>query len=191
MLSLSKHASRLSLSKTSCGTALRQAQRGGAIAIAAGRTAEVARVVAIEPMVRAAAGVWTQSVLPQYEKQFAQPFEERERAIRVENAALPEIEIEAKLHAARRIRLAPIAALGVENGIDAGRWDFTELIADYPRPLWIAVAGVKRSVFLEDERRFAAQHGGPHVRVTVYDGASHSLQRDAFARFAPDLEAFL
>lgn len=164
---------------------------GGAVAIGAGRAlaGSSARVVAIDPMLTGEPGVWTRSVLPEYQKLLAQTFEERERTIRA--STLPQIEIDAKLYAARRTKLAPIEALGTENGIDEGRWDFTELLAAYPVPLLLAVAGLKRSVFLEAERTFAAQRGGGNVRLVTYEGASHSLQRDAFERFVPDLEEFL
>lgn len=164
---------------------------GGAVVVGAGRAlaGTGVRVVAIDPMLSGAPGVWSRSVLPEYRTLLAQTLEERERAIRA--SALPQVEIDAKLYAARRTAFAPIEALGTENGIDEGRWAHTELLAAYPVPLLLAVAGLKRSVFLEAERAFAAERGGPNVRLTVYEGASHSLQRDAFDRFIPDLEAFL
>lgn len=164
---------------------------GGAVVIGGGRRIDVARVVAIEPMIDAAAGVWSSNVLPEYRKLLAGTLEEREAAIRTANAALPEIEIEAKLHAGRRIALAPIVALGAENGIDEGQWSFRALLDDYPRPLLIAAGDPKRTVFGARDRAYAREHGGSLVRVIGYEGASHSLQRDAFDRFIPDLEAFL
>ncbi len=164
---------------------------GGAVVVGAGRELAVERVVAIEPMLNAAAGVWSGSVVPQYAELLAPPPAEREALIRTANAALPEVEIQAKLHAGRHIALAPILALGEENGIDEGRWNFLALLDGYPRPLWLAVAGAKRSVFSQSDRDYARERGGANVRITVYEGASHSLQRDAFDRFMPDLEAFL
>jgi pimeloyl-ACP methyl ester carboxylesterase len=164
---------------------------GGAVAIGGGRRSEVARVVAIEPMLHAAAGTWSTSVLPEYRKLLSGTLEEREAAIRAANAALPEVEIDAKLHAGRRITLEPIVALGEENGIDAGRWSLRALLDDYPRQLLIAVGDPKRTVFGAKDRAYAREHGGTHVRIIEYEGASHSLQRDAFDRFIPDLEAFL
>ena len=164
---------------------------GGAVVIAAGRRAPVNRVVAIDPLLVAAPGVWSQSVLPEYRSTLTKSREQRERDIRLDNAALPEIEIEAKLHAARRLTIDPIEALGAENGIDAGRWNFRSLLDDYPRPLMLAVADVKRTVFGRLDREYAREHGGPNVHLHEYEGASHSLQRDAFDRFMPDLQAFL
>jgi pimeloyl-ACP methyl ester carboxylesterase len=164
---------------------------GGAVVIGGGRRIDVARVVAIEPMLHAAAGVWSSSVLPEYRKLLSGTLAEREAAIRAANAGLPEIEIEAKLHAGRRITLEPIVALGEENGIDAGHWSLRALLDDYPRPLLIATGDPKRTVFGSRDRAYAREHGGSHVRLIGYEGASHSLQRDAFARFVPDLEAFL
>ena len=164
---------------------------GGAIVIAGGPPLDVARVAAIDPMLRVEQGVWSGNVLPEYQKMFAQTLQEREASIRRSYAALPEIEVEAKMHATRKLALEPIVALGGENGIDDGRWDFRELVYDYPKPLLLAVADPGRTVVPDAERAEYRARGGPHVRVEVFEGASHSLQRDAFDRFIPVLEAFL
>ncbi|HEX3462634.1 MAG TPA: alpha/beta hydrolase [Candidatus Elarobacter sp.] len=165
---------------------------GGAVVVAGGRRiGAVGRVAAIDPMLRVDEGVWTKNVLPEYQKMFAQTLEEREASIRASYAALPGIEVESKLHATRRLTYDPVAALGAENEIDAGKWDFRELVRDYPKPLLIAVADPKRSVVPEAEREEYRARGGANVRVEVFAGASHSLQRDAFDRFIPVLEEFL
>jgi len=164
---------------------------GGAVVVAGGRRIDVPRVAAIDPMLRVEPGVWTDSVLPEYQKMFAQTLEEREATIRSSYAALPEIELESKLHATRRLTYDPVAALGTDNEIDAGNWDFRELVRDYPKPLLIALADAKRSVVPAAERQEYRARGGPHVQVEVFEGASHSLQRDAFERFIPVLERFL
>ena len=164
---------------------------GGTVAIAGGRELAVARVVAIDPMLHVKPGVWSASVLPEYHALFAQTLEEREAAIRRSFASFPEIELESKLHATRRLTFEPVAALGSENAIDEGRWDWRIRVHDYPKPLLIAVADPKRSVVSQAERDEFRARGGPHVRVEVFEGASHSLQRDAFERFIPVLERFL
>ena len=92
---------------------------------------------------------------------------------------------------ARRITLDPIVALGEENAIDAGAWNLRELVRGYPKPLLLALADPRRSVVLGPERAEFRAHGGPNVRLDVFEGASHSLQRDAFDRFIPVLERFL
>ena len=75
--------------------------------------------------------------------------------------------------------------------IDAGRWDLRALVAGYPKPLLLALADPRRSVVLDDEREEFRARGGAHVRIEVFAGASHSLQRDAFDRVMPVVEAFL
>ncbi|MEA2664179.1 MAG: hypothetical protein QOI11_1123, partial [Candidatus Eremiobacteraeota bacterium] len=132
---------------------------GGAVVIGAGRRLDVARVAAVEPMLVVESGVWARSVIPQYVELLGPPLSEREALIRVANAELPEAEIQAKLHAGRHIALEPIAALGAENGIDEGRWNFQTLLDGYPRPLWLAVAGQKRSVFSAADRAYARERG--------------------------------
>jgi len=64
-------------------------------------------------------------------------------------------------------------------------------VHDYPKPLLLALADPKRSVVSPAERDEFRARGGPHVRVEVFAGASHSLQRDAFDRFIAVLERFL
>jgi pimeloyl-ACP methyl ester carboxylesterase len=164
---------------------------GGAVVVAGGRRIGVSRVAAIDPMLRVLAGVWNQYTLPAYREMFVPSREEREADIRRSHAALPDIEIESKLHAMRRLTLDPVIALGEENAIDAGDWDLRKLVHDYPKPLLLAVADPKRSVVPDEERAEFRELGGPRVRVEVFTGASHSLQRDAFDRFVPALERFL
>jgi pimeloyl-ACP methyl ester carboxylesterase len=165
---------------------------GGAVVVAAGRRLDVvARVVAIDPMLRVEAGVWNAQTLPEYRRQLAPPLDEREAAIRRSLAALPQIEVESKLHATRRLAIETIEALGIDNDIDAGRWDLRELVASYPKPLLLALADPKRSVVSGAERDEFSLSGGEHVRVEAFAGAGHSLQRDAFDRVMPVVEAFL
>jgi pimeloyl-ACP methyl ester carboxylesterase len=164
---------------------------GGGVAVAGGRALDVARVVAIDPMLHVERGVWSTQTLPEYRRMLGQPLAEREASIRISHAALPAVEIESKLHSARRITLAPIVALGEENGIDAGRWDVRDRVANYPKPLLFALADPRRSVVVPAERPELLERGGANVQVEVFEGASHSLQRDAFDRFIPVLESFL
>jgi pimeloyl-ACP methyl ester carboxylesterase len=164
---------------------------GGAVVVGGGRRLDVARVVAIDPMLYVHPGVWSAQTLPEYRRQLAPPLDEREAAARRSLAALPDVEIESKLHAARRLTIEPIESLGAENAIDAGRWDLRELIAGYPKPLLLALADAKRSVVSDAERDDFGARGGEHVRVEVFAGAGHSLQRDAFDRVMPVVEAFL
>jgi len=165
---------------------------GGAVVIAGGRAlGEVACVVAVDPMLRVEAGVWNAQTLPEYRRQLAPPLDEREAAVRRSLAALPEIEIASKLHATRRLAIETVEALGIDNDIDAGRWDLRELVASYPKPLLLALADPKRSVVSHTERDEFRASGGDHVHIEVFAGAGHSLQRDAFDRVMPVVEAFL
>jgi pimeloyl-ACP methyl ester carboxylesterase len=164
---------------------------GGAVVVAGGRRLDVASVVALDPMLRVQQGVWSAQTLPEYRRQLAQTLDEREASIRRSFAALPDVEVESKLHATRRLTLEPVEALGTDNGIDAGDWDLRALVRDYPKPLLLALADPKRSVVPDEEREEFRAQGGAHVRVEVFAGASHSLQRDAFDLVMPVVEAFL
>ncbi|MEO7039947.1 MAG: alpha/beta hydrolase [Candidatus Elarobacter sp.] len=164
---------------------------GGAVVVVAGRELDVARVVALDPMLRLAEGLWSANVLTEYRRLSAQTPADREAAIRTSYAALPQVELDAKLHATRRWRLGALVAIGTDNRIDDGDWDLHPLIRDYPKPLLLALADPKRSALLEEERDEIRAAGCANVRIEVFPGASHSLQRDAFERVAPVLEAFL
>ena len=164
---------------------------GGGVAVVGGRSLDVARVVAIDPMLHVERGVWSTQTLPEYRRMLGQPLAEREASIRVSHGALPQIEIAAKLHAAQRITIETIVALGEENAIDEGRWDVRDLVAGYPKPLLFALADPRRSVVVPAERPELSEHGGANVHVEVFEGASHSLQRDAFDRVMPVLKRFL
>jgi pimeloyl-ACP methyl ester carboxylesterase len=165
---------------------------GGALVVVGGRRLDaVGRVVAIDPMLRLGAGVWSTGVLREHGPGLALSPEEREAAIRRSYAQLPEVEVAAKLHATQRLTIETLEALGVESEIEAGRWDYRSAVYDYPKPLLLALPDPKRSVVPPDEREELRALGGPRVRFAVFDGAGHSLQREAFDRFIPVLEAFL
>src|ERR1035437_137118 len=164
---------------------------GGAVAVVGGRRLDVARVVAIDPMLHVERGVWSANTLPEYQRMLGQPLDEREASIRLSHAGMPEVEVESKLHAAQRITLEPIVALGEANAIDEGRWDVRAVVAGYPKPLLFALADPRRSVVVAALRPPLRERGGSNVHVELFEGASHSLQRDAFDRFMPVLERFL
>ena len=164
---------------------------GGGVVVAGGRRIAAGRVVAIDPMLHVLPGVWSRGPLSEYRAFCALTLEEREASVRRSYAALPQADLEGKLHAARRLTLEPVVALGEENQIDAGAWDLRELVRAYPKPLLLALADPKRSVVSAAERDEYRVCGGEAVQLEVFSGASHSLQRDAFDRFIPVLEAFL
>ncbi len=165
---------------------------GGATAIVGGRRLDaVGRVVAVDPMLRLGAGIWSSSVLREHRATLALPVPERESAIRRSYAALPEIEMESKLHATRLLSIETLEALGTDSGIEAGRWDFRSAVHDYPKPLLLALPDPTRSVVPPAEREELRALGGSNVRVEVFEGAGHSLQREVFDRFIPVVEAFL
>jgi pimeloyl-ACP methyl ester carboxylesterase len=165
---------------------------GGAIAVIGGRGLRaVERVVAIDPMLRLGAGLWSTSVLREHRPALALPPDEREAAIRRSYAGLPEVEVASKLHATKRLSIDTLEALGADSEIEAGRWDYRSAVYDYPKPLLLALPDPTRSVVPPAEREELRELGGPQVRFAVFEGAGHSLQREAFDRFIPVLEAFL
>jgi pimeloyl-ACP methyl ester carboxylesterase len=165
---------------------------GGAIVIIGGRTLNaVERVVAIDPMLRLGSGIWSANVLREFRTAAMLSPDEREASIRRSYAEFPEVEIASKLHASQRLSIDTLEALGEESAIEAGRWDYRSAVYDYPKPLLLALPDPTRSVVPPDEREEFRRLGGPQVRFAVFEGAGHSLHREAFDRFIPVLEAFL
>ncbi|GAC1420530.1 MAG: alpha/beta fold hydrolase [Candidatus Velthaea sp.] len=166
---------------------------GGAVAILGGRRIACDRVVAIDPMIHQAAGTWYSEFVDDLRTLFSTPSKDRERVIRdhYADAGWPAIEVDAKVHAMRSMTLDPIIALGEENGVDEGKWDLRPALRDYPKPLLLALADPADSVVAETDRTFVRESGGPNVKVEIFTGEGHSLQRSAFDKFAALTATFL
>lgn len=164
---------------------------GGAVAILGGRRIRCQRVIAIDPMVHQAPGAWASDFVDDLRDVLAVSPAEREPAIRTMFAGAPPVEIDAKVHAMRSMRIETIEALGAQNAADTGGWDLREALRSYPKPLYLAVADPSDSVIAADDLTFIREHGGPNVRIDVFAGEGHTLQRTAFEKFAPAAERFL
>lgn len=164
---------------------------GGAVAVLGGRRIRAERVVAIDPMLHQAAGMWAADFVDDIRELLAVPAAQREPAIRRTFAGLPDVEIDAKVHAMRAMRVESIVALGAENDADAGKWDLRETLRAYPKALFMPVADPSDSVVSAADLAFVRENGGPLVAIEVFDGEGHSLQRTAFEKFAATTGAFL
>ena len=164
---------------------------GGAVAVLGGRRIAAERVIAIDPMLRQAPNMWAADFVDDVRDLLAVDPAVREPRIRETFAGLPPIEVDAKVHAMRSMRIDAIVALGAENEADAGKWDLREAIRDYPKPLYLPVADPSDSVVSAADLAFVREHGGPNVNIEVFSGEGHTLQRTAFERFAAAGEAFL
>ncbi len=164
---------------------------GGAVAILGGRRIRCQRVIAIDPMVHQAPGAWASDFVDDLRDVFAIAPAQREPAIRAMFAGAPPVEIEAKVHAMRSMRLETIEALGAQNAADSGGWDLREALRSYPKPLYLPVADPSDSVILPADLTFIRENGGPNVRIEVFAGEGHTLQRSAFAKFAAAADRFL
>jgi pimeloyl-ACP methyl ester carboxylesterase len=164
---------------------------GGAIAILGGRRIACERVIAIDPMIHQAPGKWAADFVDDVREVLAIPPSERGAAIREMFANIPAVEIDAKVHAMRSMRIEVLEALGAENEADAGKWDLREALRDYPKPLYLPVADPGDSVIFPEDLAFVRAHGGPNIRIEVFAGEGHTLQRSAFEKFAAASERFL
>lgn len=164
---------------------------GGAVAVLGGRRIGCERVVAIDPMIHQAPGMWAADFVDDLRDVLAIPPAERGPAIREMFSGAPAVEIDAKVHAMRSMHIETITTLGAENAADAGKWDLREALRDYPKPLYLAVADPSDSVIFPDDLAFVRDHGGPNVTVEVYTGEGHTLQRTAFEKFAAAADRFL
>jgi len=164
---------------------------GGAIVILAGRDERARSVVAIDPVLRVPPGSWHREYLDDAQSDFAKPFDELAKELRVRLAEWPAIDVEAKMHAVRHMTAEPIARLGTDNRVDEGGWDILADVAAYPKPLLVFAAQPGESVMSEADVKILRATGGRNVSIRPYDDQGHNLHRTAFERFATDLEAFL
>ncbi len=164
---------------------------GGAVALLGGLRIRAERVIGIDPMIRPAAGMWVADFVDDLRDVLAVPPGEREPAIRSMFAGNLPVEIDAKVHAMRSMRLESVEALGTENRADEGGWDLRDALRDYPKPLYLAVADPSDSVIASDDLSFVRERGGPNITIEVYAGEGHTLQRSAFEKFAAASERFL
>jgi len=164
---------------------------GGAVAILAGRDADVRGVVAIDPVLKVPFGTWRHDYLDDAEALFALPWQARELSVRTSLASWHPLDVEGKLHAVRHMTAEPIARLGSENRVDEGGWNIVDAVADYPRPLLVFAAGPDDSVMSQADTNAVKARGGPNVRLREFPQEGHNLHRTAFDAFATEVESFL
>jgi pimeloyl-ACP methyl ester carboxylesterase len=164
---------------------------GGAIVLKGGHETGCVHVVAIDPMIRTTAGAWASDYVDDLVPLLSGPQNAREAAIREMFAGLPQVEIDAKVHALRHMSIEPIVALGADNEADAGKWDLREVVRAYPKPLLLLLADPSDSVVLPEDVAFVREHGGANATIDVFEGEGHALHRTAFERFAAAVKAFL
>jgi len=164
---------------------------GGTIVLRAGRESACRGVMAIDPLIRAERGAWQAEFVDDLVAVLGEPPETRERAIREMFAGLPPLEIDAKVHAMRRMTIEAIVALGSENGADDGEWDLREVVRAYPKPLLLMLADPAQSVVVPQDVEFVRANGGAEVTVDVFAGEGHTLHRTAFERYAGAVAQFM
>jgi pimeloyl-ACP methyl ester carboxylesterase len=164
---------------------------GGAVAILAGLKMGVSRVVAIDPLFRARRINWEQYWHEQLDPIMTLHGAARERKVIEEYGDLPDIEIQAKIHAYRNMTIDPLISIGKDNGADEGKLDLREQIVNYPKPLLVMLADESESVVHPEEVEFIRKHGGANVAVHVFPGQGHSLHRTAFDDYMRVLNAFI
>jgi pimeloyl-ACP methyl ester carboxylesterase len=164
---------------------------GGTIVLRAGREIDCSRVIAIDPMIRPVPGQWNAEFVDDLVPLLASPEDTREAAVREMFAGSAPVEIDAKVHALAHMTIAPIAALGADNGADDGQWDLREIVRAYPKPLLVLLADPADSVVFPEEAAFLRQNGGPNVTIEVFEGEGHTLHRTAFEAYLRSVNRFL
>jgi pimeloyl-ACP methyl ester carboxylesterase len=163
---------------------------GGAVAILGGRKTGAHKVLAIDPMIRVAAGTFESEYVDDLRPLYATHGDEREQGIRAMYEGAHSADIEGKVHSMLPMSIESLERLGRENNVDAGAWDIRKDVATYPVPLLILAAGVD-SVMSPDDVAFIRREGGPNVSLRIVEGQGHNLHRDAFENFVEAVRAFV
>ena len=164
---------------------------GGTIAMLAGPRLGVSRVVAIDPLVRSRHKSWAAFWHEEMDAILSLHGAQREQAILREYGDLPEIEVQAKIHALREMTIEPLLRIGSENGAGQGKLDIRESLVNYPKPLLVMLADPSESAMHQEEVAFVREHGGRNVTLRLFEGEGHSLHRTAFDDYMRVLNAFV
>lgn len=162
---------------------------GGAVAILAGTRLPVARVATVDPMIHQASDEWYEEYLQELRELFVLTGAARDERTRADYGEWHPDDVEGKVHAVHSMTAAPIEALWKENPAPA--WDLRPVIARYPKPLLLALAGRGEGINDDAAVDDAERDRSPHVTVVRFPGAGHNLHRTAFDEFARALDAWL
>ena len=162
---------------------------GGAVAILGGEELDVRGVAAVDPMIVQVDKAWYDEYVAELDDTLALAGEDRDARVRDDFRDWDPLDVEGKVHAMHAMTSGPIASLYTDNA--AGSWDLRDEIADYRKPLLLAMAGREGSIVpasVVDEVR--ARHPAS-VRIVSFEDQGHNLHRTAFERFAELLDEFL
>jgi pimeloyl-ACP methyl ester carboxylesterase len=162
---------------------------GGAVAILAGARCAVARVAAIDPMIRQVSVPWYEEYLDELRELFALTGEDRDAKVRAEYGDWSPVDVAAKIHAVHSMTAAPIERLMREN--PPHTWDLRSAIAAYAKPLFLALAAPNESINDSATLEDVAGHHAAGVRIGLFPSAGHNLHRTAFEPFAQQLDEWL
>lgn len=162
---------------------------GGAIAIEAGLRIPVWRVGAIDPMIRQVSQQWYEEYLDELRAQFQHQGSARASLVREEYADWHPTDVEAKVHAVAAMTPDPIEGLMREN--PAASWDLRPSIAQYDKPLWLAMAAVGESINDDATLEEIERHHSPNVEIAVFPGAGHNIHRTTFDAMAKSLDQWM
>ncbi len=162
---------------------------GGAVAILSGTSLPVARVAAIDPMIRQVREEWYQEYLDELRESFTLTGEARDAKTREEYADWSALDVEGKVHAVHAMTVAPIEGLWRENPPE--HWDLRGTIARYDKPLLLALAAPGESINDDATLCDVERDHAPRVEIVTFPGAGHNLHRVAFDNFVKALSNWL
>lgn len=162
---------------------------GGAVAILGGRRFDVARVAAVDPMLRQTTAQWYDEFLEELRPLFSLTGAARDAKVREEYAEWPQTDREGKVHAVHAMTTLPIERLRDENPPES--WDIRPDLEAYPKPLFLAIADPAESIIALEDVKEVRDLAGPNVTIRVFEGQGHSLHRTDFEHFVREFDAFL
>lgn len=162
---------------------------GGAVVIGAGEALDVRGVIAIDPMLTQAPDEWYAEYIAELDEGFAAAGPDRDAAVRRLYAQRHPDDIEGTVLGVRHMSTAAIAGLRDENR--DGSWDLRARIADYNKPMLLALADRAESIVPRETIEGIERHHSTKVQIEIFEGLGHSLHRDGFERFTASMDRFL
>ena len=162
---------------------------GGAVAIRTGEALPVRGVGAIDPMIVQVERDWYDEYVVELAESFALTGAARDDATRAEYSKWHPDDVEGKVHAVHTMTVRPIERMRDENSLVD--WDLRPDIAQYRKPLLLAMAGRDGSIVPPEVIDYVKDHHPSNVRIETFEGRGHNFYRTDFDAFATVMDEFL
>jgi pimeloyl-ACP methyl ester carboxylesterase len=166
------------------------ASLGGVLALGAGRRHPIPKVVAVDPFFHSRRGDWGVRQLAGVRELQALSKPERDAEMKRRNPGIDPQVLRSRVRAIDTLSYPWLERFIGENRVDEAGWDHGAELENYPRPLFVMIAGVESIIPAEDLETLE-ERAGPNLCSKTFAGHGHALHRSAFDEFAALIEEWM